>query len=91
MLYGYARVSTAEQDLSLQHHALAAVGCEIIRSEKVTGTTRQGRTELATLLDFIREGDTLVVTRIDRLARSIGDPSGHCAGDQGERRNAACD
>lgn len=73
MLYGYARVSTNDQDLSIQHQALAAVGCEIIRSEKITGTTREGRTELAILLDFIREGDTLVVTRIDRLARSIGD------------------
>jgi DNA invertase Pin-like site-specific DNA recombinase len=45
----------------------------VIRSEKVSGTTRDGRTELQTLLDFIRKGDTLVVTRVDRLARSIGD------------------
>jgi DNA invertase Pin-like site-specific DNA recombinase len=73
MLYGYARVSTHDQDLSIQCEALKAVGCEIVRSEKMTGTTREGRTELATLLDFIREGDTLIVTRIDRLARSIGD------------------
>jgi DNA invertase Pin-like site-specific DNA recombinase len=73
MLYGYARVSTNEQDLSLQREALRAAGCVIIRAEKVTGTTREGRTELATLLDFIRDGDTLAVTRIDRLARSIGD------------------
>ena len=73
MLYGYARVSTNEQDLSIQHEALKAVGCEVIRAEKMTGTTREGRAELATLLDFIREGDTLVVTRIDRLARSIAD------------------
>ena len=73
MLYGYARVSTNDQDLSIQRLALSATGCEIIRAEKMTGTTRKGRTELATLLDFIREGDTLAVTRIDRLARSIGD------------------
>lgn len=73
MLYGYARVSTTDQDLSLQEAALKAAGCEVIRSEKVSGTTRQGRSELATLLDFIRKGDTLVVTRVDRLARSIGD------------------
>ena len=72
-LYGYARVSTTDQDLSLQKAALRAAGCEVIRSEKVTGTTREGRTELATLLDFIRKGDTLVVTRVDRLARSIAD------------------
>jgi DNA invertase Pin-like site-specific DNA recombinase len=73
MLYGYARVSSADQSLTVQKDALKAAGCQTIRSEKVTGTTREGRTELAILLDFIREGDTLVVTRIDRLARSIGD------------------
>ena len=72
-LYGYARVSTTDQDLGLQQAALKAAGCEVIRAEKVTGTTREGRTELATLLDFVRQGDTLVVTRVDRLARSIGD------------------
>lgn len=72
-VYGYARVSTADQDLTLQQHALKAAGCETIRAEKVTGTTTKGRNELAILLDFMRKGDTLVVTRIDRLARSIGD------------------
>src|SRR5215203_4461349 len=70
---GYARVSTTDQDLTLQREALTAAGCTMIREEKVTGTTRSGRTELATILDFIRAGDLLVVTRIDRLARSIGD------------------
>src|ERR1700732_3275790 len=73
MLYGYARVSTTDQDLDLQEAALKAAGCEVIRSEKITGTSTNGRTELATLLEFIRKGDELVVTRIDRLARSIGD------------------
>ena len=72
-LYGYARVSTTDQDLSIQDAALRAAGCTMIRAEKVTGTTREGRTELAVLLDFLRNGDTLVVTRVDRLARSIGD------------------
>jgi DNA invertase Pin-like site-specific DNA recombinase len=48
-------------------------GCQAIRKEKASGTTTKGRAELATFLDFIREGDTLVVTRIDRLARSIAD------------------
>ena len=72
-LYGYARMSTTDQDLSLQQAALKAAGCEVIRAEKVTATTRAGRTELATLLDFVRAGDTLVVTRVDRLARSIAD------------------
>jgi DNA invertase Pin-like site-specific DNA recombinase len=72
-IYGYARVSTADQDLTVQQDALKAAGCETIRAEKVSGTTTKGRTELAILRDFMRKGDTLVVTRIDRLARSIGD------------------
>ncbi len=72
-IYGYARVSTTEQDLSLQIKALKAAECEIIRSEKVSGTSTAGRNELRTLLDFLRDGDELVVTRIDRLARSIKD------------------
>ena len=63
MIYGYARVSTIDQDLSIQHAALAAAGCTVVRSEKVTGTSTEGRQELATLLQFLREGDTLVVTR----------------------------
>jgi DNA invertase Pin-like site-specific DNA recombinase len=73
MIYGYARVSTIDQDLSIQHAALTAAGCTVVRSEKVTGTSTEGRQELATLLQFLREGDTLVVTRIDRLARSLRD------------------
>lgn len=72
-LYGYARVSTTDQDLTLQRDALRAAGCETIREEKASGTSTKGRTELATLREFMRKGDTLVVTRIDRLARSIGD------------------
>ncbi|MGY9046783.1 resolvase [Puniceibacterium antarcticum] len=73
--YGYARVSTADQDLTLQREALKAAGCEIIREEKISGTSRQGREELKTLLEFLRQGDTLVVTRLDRLARSMDDLS----------------
>src|SRR5262249_23680941 len=72
-LYGYARCSSVDQDLSLQEVALKSGGCKVIRSEKKSGTTTKGRNELATLLEFLRAGDTLVVTRIDRLARSIGD------------------
>ncbi|MBK7415677.1 MAG: recombinase family protein, partial [Dechloromonas sp.] len=72
-LYGYARVSTRDQDFTLQEEALRAAGCDVVRAEKVTGSSRSGRTELQLLLDFIRPGDTLVVTRIDRLARSIKD------------------
>lgn len=71
--YGYARVSTTDQDLTVQVETLKAAGCDVIRSEKVTGTTTGGRAELANLLDVIRSGDVLVVTRVDRLARSIGD------------------
>ena len=73
MKYGYARVSTTDQDLTIQIDALNAVGCETIRQEKVSGTSTQGRDELNTLLEFMREGDELVVTRIDRLARSVRD------------------
>lgn len=75
-VYGYARVSTTDQDLSVQREALKAAGCEIIRDEKVSANSRQGRDELETLLEFLRDGDTLVVTRLDRLARSLDDLSG---------------
>jgi DNA invertase Pin-like site-specific DNA recombinase len=70
---GYARVSSTDQNLELQENALRAAGCEFIRSEKRTGTTTAGRDELHTVLEFLRKGDVLMVTRIDRLARSIGD------------------
>jgi DNA invertase Pin-like site-specific DNA recombinase len=70
---GYARVSTTEQDLTLQVETLKAAGCDIIRCEKVSGTSLEGRSELETVLQCLRKGDRLVVTRIDRLARSIAD------------------
>ncbi|AWV19826.1 integrase (plasmid) [Methylobacterium sp. XJLW] len=70
---GYARVSTTDQDLAIQLETLKAAGCDPIRAEKASGTSTTGRTELSIVLDFIGKGDTLVVTRIDRLARSIGD------------------
>src|SRR5712671_1443419 len=70
---GYARVSTTDQDLSIQEAALKAAGCEVIRAEKRSGTTTAGREGLRTVLEFLRAGDVLMVTRIDRLARSIGD------------------
>ncbi len=72
-LYGYARVSTTDQDLSIQETALRAAGCTVIRAEKKSGARRDGRTELAILLEFLAPGDILVVTRIDRLARSVKD------------------
>ena len=72
-VYGYARVSTIDQDLSLQESLLVAAGCDLIRSETASGSSRVGRVELALLLEFMQRGDTLVVTRVDRLARSIKD------------------
>lgn len=72
-IYGYARVSTDDQDCAIQEAALRAAGCTVIRAEKRSGTSTAGRDELATLREFIRAGDTLMVTRIDRLARSVAD------------------
>jgi DNA invertase Pin-like site-specific DNA recombinase len=72
-VYGYARVSSEDQDLSIQNAALDAAGCMTVFGEKKSGTRRDGRTELQVLLECVREGDTVVVTRIDRLARSIRD------------------
>jgi DNA invertase Pin-like site-specific DNA recombinase len=72
-LYGYARVSSLDQDLTLQEETLRAAGCHVVRAEKRSGAGREGRTELRLLLDFLHEGDTLVVTRVDRLARSVKD------------------
>jgi DNA invertase Pin-like site-specific DNA recombinase len=72
-VFGYARVSATDQDLNIQEAALRAAGCDMIRSEKKSGTSTSGRTELQTLMAFARRGDTIVVTRIDRLARSIAD------------------
>lgn len=73
MLIGYARVSSASQSLEVQLEALKAAGCDKIFSEKRSGTTTDGREALADALDFAREGDTLIVTRLDRLARSMID------------------
>jgi DNA invertase Pin-like site-specific DNA recombinase len=73
MIIGYARVSTVDQDLELQTAALKAAGATVVRSEKRSATSTADRAELRTAIDFLRTGDTLMVTRIDRLARSIGD------------------
>jgi DNA invertase Pin-like site-specific DNA recombinase len=69
---GYARVSTTGQGLSIQIAALKASG-DVVRSEKVSGASLTGRAELNTVVDFLRKGDVLTVTRVERLARSIGD------------------
>ncbi|MEP6065465.1 MAG: recombinase family protein [Paracoccaceae bacterium] len=70
---GYARTSTTDQNLDAQIAALEAAGCTMIRREQKSGTKLEGREELQTILDFIHQGETLVVTRIDRLARSLRD------------------
>lgn len=72
-IYGYARASTLDQDVTLQETMLRHAGCDVVRSEKASGSSRAGRSELALLLQFLRRDDTLMVTRIDRLARSIKD------------------
>lgn len=74
-LFGYARVSTEDQDTAIQEAALRAAGCLTVFAEQRSGTTTAGRTELRRVLDIVRKGDVLVVTRIDRLARSIADLS----------------
>lgn len=70
---GYARVSTADQDTDIQIAKLKAEGCEIVRAEKVSGASRDGRKELETVIQFLRTGDELVVTRLDRLGRDTRD------------------
>ncbi|MEH6888562.1 recombinase family protein [Bacillus sp. JJ864] len=69
MKYGYARVSTITQDLESQLQTLNAEGCDVIYSEKFTGTTTD-RPELSKVLAVLSEGDTLTVTKLDRLARN---------------------
>jgi DNA invertase Pin-like site-specific DNA recombinase len=73
MLVGYGRTSTVEQEAGLeaQTRDLTAAGCEKIFSEQVSSVAE--RAELERALDFVRQGDTLVVTRLDRLARSVRD------------------
>jgi DNA invertase Pin-like site-specific DNA recombinase len=73
MLVGYARVSTTGQDLETQKEILESEGCEKLFVEKGTGTSTNQRTQLKEALEFARMGDILVVTKIDRLVRSIMD------------------
>ena len=70
--YGYARVSTNGQDLAAQEAELAAAGCAKVYREKVSGA-KTDRAELAKLLKRLDAGDVLIVTRLDRLARSTRD------------------
>ena len=70
MLVGYARVSTQDQNPALQLDALKAAGCEKVFTEKASGAQRD-RPELAAALSYMRSGDSLVVWKLDRLARSL--------------------
>ena len=73
MKVSYIRVSSSGQSLEVQRDAVMKAGAEKIFEEKVSGTSTQGREKLRECLDFVREGDELVITRIDRLARSVLD------------------
>ena len=70
MLIGYARVSTRDQNLELQIEALSKAGCKKIFEDKISGS-RAERTGLINMLEMLREGDTLVVWKLDRLGRSV--------------------
>jgi DNA invertase Pin-like site-specific DNA recombinase len=72
-LIGYARVSTTGQDTATQKAKLKVAGCTLIRTETVSGGSRDGRSELASILDFIRPGDVLIVVKLDRLGRNTRD------------------
>lgn len=72
MKIGYARVSTTGQSLEVQLEKLKAYGCEKLYQEKQTGATSE-REELKKALEFVREGDVFIITKLDRLARSVAD------------------
>jgi DNA invertase Pin-like site-specific DNA recombinase len=73
MLIGYARVSSTSQDLSIQVAALKEAGCERIFSEKRSGREAETRSALRDAIAFARSGDSILVTRLDRWARSVRD------------------
>jgi len=73
MKVAYLRVSSSSQSLIIQREAVSKLNIQKIFEEKVSGTSTQGRDKLKECLDFVREGDELVITRIDRLARSVLD------------------
>ena len=73
MLVGYARVSTTHQSLDVQVEQLAAHGVEKMFQEQISGKSASNRPQLKSALDFCREGDTFLVTRLDRFARSAQD------------------
>jgi DNA invertase Pin-like site-specific DNA recombinase len=72
-LVGYARVSSAGQSLEVQETALRQAGCDPIFAEKRSGRKASDRPELARAMEYVRAGDTFLVTKLDRLARSVVD------------------
>lgn len=71
--YGYARVSSSDQNLDVQRAELERAGCDVILDEKVSGANRAGRPKLALLMEVIGPGDIVLVTKLDRLARDTID------------------
>lgn len=72
-MIGYARVSSRGQNLDIQEASLTRAGCKKIFAEKMSGTRTEGRKELERMLDYVREEDVVVITKLDRLARSLPD------------------
>ena len=72
-LVGYIRVSTIDQKLEVQQDAMRAIGADKVFADKITGTSLTGRKALAECLEYMRAGDTLAITKMDRLARSARD------------------
>src|SRR4051794_1240550 len=75
--YGYVRASSTDQDYATQEGRLRDAGCEVIRTEKASGKSRDGRDELARIMDFLHAGDELVVVKLDRLVLQPG--FAHCS------------
>ena len=71
--YGYARCSSLSQSTDIQVAALKEAGCEVVRAEKKSGSTIEGRTELANIIEFLQSGDVLCVHKLDRLGRNTRD------------------
>lgn len=73
MIYGYARVSSTGQNIELQVEALTTYGCETIFKEKISGRKKENREQFKLLMETVKEGDTIVVTKLDRMARNTRD------------------
>ncbi len=85
-IFGYARVSSLDQNLAIQRAALKAAGCGLVRAEKASRSRCDNLTELQVLLTFVQPEDILVVTRVNRLALHER-PAGHRPRTEGARRH----